>query len=693
MRLSVDTGGTFTDLVVEDDDGRVALFKRPTTPWDPVLGILDVLDVAAEARGVSRQELLDGAETFIHATTHSLNALLTGSAARTAFLTTRGHPDVLLLREGGREHFNARGPYPDPLVPRSLTFEIGGRVSYNGAELEPFDQPAATEVTSLLRELGVEAVAVCFLWSIANPAHELACANVLDRTLPDVPYSLSHQLNPSLREYRRAAATAIDASLKPLMHQYLGSLSSRLRDDGFAGRLLMVTSAGTLLDVGELALAPIHSIKSGPAMAPVAGRAVADELGFRASVVTDTGGTSYDVSTVIDGRLPWTRETWLGRPYHSHISGFPSVDVRSYGAGGGSIAWVDRGGVLHVGPQSAGADPGPVSYGRGGLHPTFTDAAVTLRYIDPDDFLGGTIKLDASAARLALEREIGARLGVDPAEAAAAIVEVTTEQMARSIEETILRSGLDPQEALLVAGGGAAGLNAVGVARRVGIREVVVPGVSAALSAAGALLSEIGKDFVRTYPVRVSAFDMPGVVRIVDELQRQAREFLASVTADGWSCGVDLFCEGHYARQVWEIEIGLTTVSDVADVERLVQSFHERHAELYAVSDPDADIEFLSWRARAWAKRTTARTLTSLGMTAADRSVREPGPARERPVYFYNHGWLSAPVVKLEQMSPDDTVEGPAIVTSAVTTTVVDPSAVARVLPGSGLLIRVPISK
>lgn len=690
MRLSVDTGGTFTDLLVEDPDGTVTVYKRPTTPHDPPLAILDVIDAAAEERGVTRPEFLSSAHTFIHATTHSLNALLTNRIARTALLTSAGHRDVLVLREGGREHFNVRAPYPDPYVSRSLTFEIEERVTASGSVLTPLDVEQTRNVLHRLAELEVEAVAVCLLWSIVNPAHEQAVGELLERDLPGVPYTLSHRLTPSLREFRRASATAIDASLKPLMSRYLSSLSDRLADSGFAGRLLMVASSGALLDIEEVAACPIHSIKSGPAMAPVAGRVFAESaFGQGDAIVTDTGGTSYDVSAVLKGAIPWTRETWLGTPYLSHMTGFPSVDVRSYGAGGGSIAWVDRGGLLHVGPDSAGADPGPVAYGRGGEAPTFTDAAVVLGLIDPNDFLGGRMRLDAEAARSALLRDVGAPLGFDAVEAASSVVEVMTEQMARAIEDTALRQGVDPATAVLVGGGGAAGLNVVGVARVIGCRRVLVPAVSAALSAAGALLSDLGKDFVVTFPLRTSNFDHTAVQQILADLQDRATSFLDDIAGAGMVRGIDLFAEAHYVREVWEIEVPFTPPLGTArDLERLRADFHRRHDQLYAVSEPDADLEIIAFRARAWC-RTNRRARASF---AGSERVHATGVS-SRPAYFRRRGWLDTAVRAPEHLSPGERIEGPAIVTSSVTTTVVDPDAVATIAPDGSLTIAIALAQ
>jgi len=400
MRLAADTGGTFTDLVVEAGE-EVRLYKASTTPREPADGILDAIGLAAADAGSAPADFLGSAELFIHGTTRAINAILTGTTARTALLCTRGHPDMLLLREGGRtEPFNWSYGYPDPYIPRALTYEITERVGSQGEVVQELDEQAAVATIGRLAADGVESVAVCLLWSIANPAHELRLGELLEQHMPGVPYTLSHALNPTLREYRRASSTAIDASLKPLMTRYLDSLEVRLRAEGFGGRLLMVTSSGGVIDAADMGAAPIHSINSGPAMAPIAGRhyAALDGLSENA-VVADTGGTSYDVTLVRRGRIPVTRETWLGIEYEGHITGFPAVDVRSVGAGGGSIAWIDAGGLLHVGPQSAGADPGPVCYGRGGEVPTVTDACVVLGYIDPDYFLGGTMELDAAGSR------------------------------------------------------------------------------------------------------------------------------------------------------------------------------------------------------------------------------------------------------------------------------------------------------
>jgi N-methylhydantoinase A len=370
MRLSVDVGGTFTDLVVDDGDGRLELHKTSTTSPDPIDGILAVLEIAASGRGRTLREFLSLADTFIHGTTRAINAVVTGTTARTAFLVTAGHPDILLIREGGRtDPFNYRVPYPQPYVPRSLTFEVPERVGAAGEIVAPLDESAVRRIADALKERNVEAVAVCFLWSIVNPVHELRTGALLRELMPGVALTLSHQLNPTLREYRRASSCCIDASLKPVMSAYLHALQRRLKESNLAGRAFAVTSRGGISDIAAMAERPILSLNSGPSMAPVAGRHYARHAGGSTAIVTDAGGTTFDVSLVRNGAIPWTRETWIGPVYQGHMTGFPSVDVKSIGAGGGSIAHVDRGGMLHVGPASAGSNPGPACYGRGGSRP------------------------------------------------------------------------------------------------------------------------------------------------------------------------------------------------------------------------------------------------------------------------------------------------------------------------------------
>lgn len=684
MRFAVDTGGTFTDLVVEDGSG-ITVHKAPSTPDDPIRGVLDVLAVGARARGTDPRELLGAADLLIHGTTRAINAILTGHTARTAFLTTEGHPDILLFREGGRtDPFDFTRPYPDPYVPRSLTFEVPGRVGADGEVVRPLDEEAVLRIADRMQTAGVEAVGVCLLWSTVNPDHENRVAQLLADRLPEVAVSLSHRLNPTIREYRRASATCIDASLKPLMSAYVRDLEQRLRDAGFGGQVLVVTSAGGVQQAAAVAEAPIQLINSGPAMAPVAGRRFAQvDTGRTTAIVADTGGTTYDVSLVQDGTIPVTRETWIGAPYFGHMTGFPSVDVKSVGAGGGSIAWVDEGGLLRVGPQSAGAVPGPACYGRGGDRPTVTDACAVLGYFDPAFFLGGSLGLDLDAARAAVERHVAQPLGIDVAAAATAVLDLATENMVRAIEEITIDRGVDPKEAVLVAGGGAAGLNSVAIARRLGCRTIVMPATGAVLSAAGALLSELIDDYSATLLTSTGGFDHEAVNTALADLQQQARSFLDRVA--GGDGEVTFAAEARYPHQIWELLVPLRSgrFDSAADVAALEADFHRTHQQVFGICDEDSVVEVVGLRARA----QSVGLASDLHAAATDDGGRATPAAPATRRVCVDGAWAEVPVLAFDDLVPGRHVTGPVLVESPVTTVVVDGDAVLTREPSGSLVI------
>lgn len=683
MRLACDTGGTFTDLVVERGNG-IRLFKASTTPDDPVRGVLDALTLAAKDAGQTLSDFLGGANTFIHGTTRAINAILTGQVARTAFLTTKGHPDILVLREGGRmEPFNFTVAYPEPYVPRQLTFEVPERITANGSIYEPLDENRVIALIETMKAHDVEAVGVCLLWSIVNNVHEKRIGELLDLYMPGVPYTLSHALNPTLREYRRASATVIDASLKPLMFDYLDGLSRRLKAAGFTGRALMVTSSGGIMDASAVARAPIHSINSGPSMAPVAGRFYAgrDFNGVDA-IIADTGGTTYDVSLVRDGRIPWTRETWIGQRFRGHMTGFPSVDVKSIGAGGGSIAWVDGGGLLQVGPQSAGSTPGPVAYGKGGVEPTVTDCSIILGYIDPDFFLGGRMVLDKNAARQALKEHVADKLGLSIEAAAAAVLALTTEKMVGAIDEITVNQGIDPAGSVLIGGGGAAGLNAVAVGRRLGCAGVLIPEAGSVLSAAGALMSDITSDYALMSYTSTRQFDYGAINKILEQLENRCMEFANGPGGDALDVSIDFSVEARYMHQIWEIEVPLAgrKLSDEGHLAALIRAFHHMHMAIFEISDERSDIEFVTWRAKVSCRIRDGGT---------GRLPFTPGASHlaKRKVYFEDVGWTDAGVFRFETMEPDAKVAGPAVIESSFTTVVVDPGTQAMRTRDGGLRI------
>jgi N-methylhydantoinase A len=671
-RITCDIGGTFTDVVVSDESGQMTIAKALTQPANLFGGLRAALERAAAEIGEPLAQLLGRTSLFIFSTTQATNAILEGTTARTAFLCTEGFPDILVRREGGSlRPYDYSRPFPEPYVPRRLTLEVRERIDADGNVALALDEPAAVAQLSRARELDAEAVSVCLLWSTANPAHELALGALIERELPDLPYSLSHQINPIVREYRRASGTSIDASLKPLMQRHLPEIADGLIAEGFTGELLAASSAGGVVPMGELIDSPLWSVRSGPSLAPVAARTVAHaETGSGDVIVCDTGGTSFDVSLVREGDLVFTSETWLGEPFAGHLTGLSSVDVRSIGAGGGSIAWVDPGGLLRVGPESARADPGPACYGLGGTRPTVTDAALVLGYIDPDRFLGGKMALDVAAAQTALAGLTEA-LGISPREAAHAVLAIANERMIAAIGELTVNEGVDPRDSTLVAGGGAAGLTIASIARELGCREVLIPRAAGVLSAFGGQHSDIVREMTAPHVTSSKEFDFDGVRETLDGLRERMTAF-ESELPQGLAGEVSrrYFVEARYAYQVWDLSIPLEGdgIEDEAALEHLIESFHDAHERIFAVREPGQKIELSQWKGRVVVD-------TVKPPLAAEREGGASGDivAQRRVAFFPELGEVEIAVHLGSELAAGASVAGPALLIEPETTIVVYP--------------------
>jgi N-methylhydantoinase A len=675
----VDTGGTFTDVVVSDADGGTYIGKALTTIERAFDGIRPGLEQVASVLGLSVRELLGRTSHFAYGTTRSTNAIVEGKTATTAFFTTAGFPDTLLFREGGKLGPFTAADFPPPYVPRYLTFEIDERVDSDGGVFRELDERSVLDAIEACRRHQVEAVGVCLLWATANPAHERRVGELLAEHLPGVAVTLSHELNPIVREYRRASSTVIDASLKPLMQRFLGDLEADLLDAGFGGRLLISTSYGGSWPTGAMVERPIYSVGSGPSMAPVAGLACGRrELGTDAPelLVCDTGGTTFDVALVTAGEIQYTADTWLGGRWTGHITGTKAVDVRSLGAGGGSLAWVDAGGLLHVGPESAGADPGPACYGRGGTRPTVTDAAVILGFLDPERFLDGRLVLDVDAARRAFE-EVAGRLSMTVEEAAAGTLVIATQNVVSAIREITIAQGIDPRELAIVAGGGAGGLNVVQMARELGCRTVLVPRTAGALSAAGALGADVISEFAANGYIDTGRGDLGPANAALSSALEQARAFLADIDGLGADATtLEASVDARYLGQVWELETPLpaTQLRGQEDVVALENAFHALHERLFAVSEPGRHLECITWRVRA-----TAHLPVAPAEQVAGEQAGAPEPERMRRVVFIGAGEHETPIYLGEHLAPGSTLEGPAVILEPTSTLVIDPGASVRV--------------
>lgn len=672
--VSIDVGGTFTDVVHTSADGRLTVGKALTTKARAAEGILEALAVIGEQLGSSADGILASADALLYGTTRATNAVVEDKAARTAFFTTRGFPDILTLREGGKlEPFNYRMPYPEPYVPRHLTFEITERVGPEGQVLTPLDEESVVEAVQAARRARVEAIAVCLLWSIVHPEHELRVGELIAEHAPELPYTLSHELNPIIREYRRASSAAIDASLKPLMQEHLATLDADLREHGFRGTLLVATSFGGAWPVNEAIAKPIYTVGSGPSLAPTAALRHAALEGKEPKqdlIVCDTGGTTFDAALVTDGTVTRASEVWLGPRFTGSLLGISAVDIKSFGAGGGSIAWVDDGGLLQVGPHSAGSQPGPACYGLGGTEPTVTDAALVLGYLDPDRFLGGRMRLDVERAREAVRTRVAERLGISVDEAAAGIFVVANEAMVGAIKQLTIDQGVDPRTAVIVAGGGAAGMNILPIARELGCREVLLPKTAGALSAYGGSVADIVDERRVTSFGLSSSLDLSAVNGILKQLKAELDEVRERLSFPLSKARVEFFVEARYPAQAWEITVPLggERLEGADDVEAMVERFHAAHERLYAVRHDGSPIECV-----AWMGRLVATPERRQAMPPSARAEGVPEPTTSGSAYFPSIGQVMTPRFDGASLRAGHVIEAPAIVQEPTTTIVVPP--------------------
>ena len=593
-QVSIDIGGTFTDCVVSDG-ARLAVVKAPSTPPAFEQGFMDALALAARAFGSGLAEFLARTQRIVHGTTVATNALVEGRTGAVGLICTAGHPDVLTLREAPRKRaFDWRLDYPRPFVPRDRTFEVRGRIDARGNEIAPLSEEDTRDAVDHFRRCPVDAIAVSLLWSVAEPAHERRVGEIVRALWPEVPVTLSHALNPIPREYRRTIATAIDASLHGIVPAYLGRLESAVRKAGFSGTLLVANCQGGMMTVGEIAARPIHAVMSGPTLAPIAALALSDGPDI---VVIDMGGTTFDVSAIRSRSLIRTTEA----PIAGDLLGLPKIDVRSVGAGGGSIAWVDSGGLLRVGPVSAGADPGPAAYGRGGTRPTVTDANLVLGLLDPDYFLGGRLPLDARAAQRAVGG-VARALGLEVADAAYAIHVTSNENMIAAIEDITVNEGIDPRESFLVAGGGATACHIGEMARALGIERFMVPVVAAGLSAFGGLVTDIRGEETATLHTSDRHFALDAVNETLAALQARARRFLERAGVPEGERRYEYAFQARYKYQSWEIEALFEPASGglgTGDVPALSAAFHDMHERIHTIREDDGEVEFTTWTVRA----------------------------------------------------------------------------------------------
>jgi N-methylhydantoinase A len=655
-RIGVDVGGTFTDLVAVDELGKTTLAKVPSTPDDPSIGVLDGLQLLADTLGLGRAAMLAETERVVHGTTVATNALLEHRGAKVGLLTTEGHRDVIEMREGLKDdRYNLRLPPPEQLVPRKLRLSVRERMRADGRVEIPLDQDSLSRAIAALERERVEAVAVCYLHSWRDRSHEYATRDAVKRALPGAYVALSADVLPQIKEFERVSTTVVNAYVGPRLSRYLEELERRLTEAGYAGSTLIIQSHGGVAPIDESARLAAGAVLSGPA-GGVAGSVYAARLISERNLIPfDMGGTSTDISLIVDGAPSLA----ASRRVASHTIALSSLDIASVGAGGGSIARVDAGGILHVGPESAGAVPGPACYGSGGRAATVTDANLVLGYLDPASFLGGRRKLDRAAAEAAVD-EIALALGVDRINAAAGIHRVVDTTMAEGVRLVSVRRGVDPRHFALLAFGGASGLHATDIARQLDLARVVVSRVAAVLSAWGMLATDLRFEIARSHIGDTRTLDGGALKDLFEEMEAEgfARLRASFEGAARTTRSVDM----RYGEQVFEITVGLDGVdwSQADPLPQIVERFHRRHQELYTYSLPDQETVLVN------ARVAVAGILSALPQERALPGGSPAAPRSERRIYL--DAWISAPVYDFDALAPAQIITGPAIVESAMTT-------------------------
>ena len=654
-RVGIDVGGTFTDLAAADARGRVVIAKSASTPRDPSEGLIEGLRLLAAELGTDLRGLLAATTSIVHGTTVATNALLERKGAKVGLLTTEGHRDVIEMREGLKDdRYNLRMPPPVPLVPRARRLGVRERMRFDGTVMVRLDAKSLAAAVARLAKDGVEAVAVCYLHSYRNARHEVETERLVAKRLPDAYVSLSSEVLPQIKEYERVWTTVVNAYVGPGLARYLASLARRLRAAGYRGDVLIMQSHGGVAPMKESARLAAGAVLSGPAGGVAAGRYSARLLGEGNLITFDMGGTSTDIALLQRGEPQLTGEKTVGVAKVA----LPALDIHTLGAGGGSIAWVDPGRILHVGPESAGADPGPAGYANGGTRATVTDANLVLGYLDPANFLGGRIGLDAKAAERAVAH-VAKQLGTSLREAALGISRVVNTNMAEGIKIVSVRRGVDPRKFALVAFGGAAGLHVTEVARLLEIRRVVVPSVAAVLSAWGMLATDLRYELVRSHVSEVSRMTPAALRRLFAELEEEGRRRLGAFQGP---VSVHRSLDMRYGEQIFEIQVPLDGVDLEAAslMDEVAARFHRRHEELYAYSAPGQEVVIVNARV---AVVGALPVLPAEGQAAAGRAAAGPGRRR-----VWLGDWVEVPVWKLDALAAGHEVKGPAIFESATTT-------------------------
>jgi len=669
LRVGVDTGGTFTDCVVIDEQGKIHTFKELSTPKDPSIGLYNVIRKAASSFEKSLGEFLAELDFFTHGTTVATNTLLTHTGAVTGMILTEGFRDTLEMRRAHKENiWDLFLPVPAPLVPRYLRLGVVERIDYKGEVCTELDEESVRGACRIFRKNGVQAVAVCTLFSFLNAAHEERVRQILEEELPEAFISISSEVLPQIREYERSSTTAANAYVGPKLTVYLQNLEQKLKDDGLSRAFYVTASNGGVMTAETAIRHASATLLSGPAAGAVGAVFFAELLNRRNLILMDMGGTSFDVTLINNGKLTLSTE--------GEIAGYrvakPMIDINTIGAGGGSIAWIDKGGMLKVGPASAGSDPGPICYNLGGGEPTVTDANLLLGYLNEHYFLGGEMKVDKEKAAKITSEKIAGPLTLATEEAAAGIFKIINQNMADAAKVVSVQRGHDPREYCLVSAGGACSIHACKIAEEIGSTTVIVPRAASVFCALGMLESNIKLDHVKTYNATIPGIDLKDFNTVIEEVEKKALKELLQEGVEKERATLLRHLDMRYVGQHHEVTVNIPhgCIIEEKHVQEMADAFHNAHEKLYTYATPENPVEIMGLR------------ITAVG--AVDNAMIEEGKVSEtdissaykdsRDVYFEEeNGFTNTPVYDRGKLSPGMTLQGPAIIEERITTIVVHP--------------------
>lgn len=669
-RIGIDVGGTFTDFLLASEDGSSEIFKVLSTPENPSVGLMNGLMEIATAKDTSLQEFIRRVTTIVHGTTVTTNAVLTRKGAKTALLTTKGLRDALEMRRGIREEqYNNHYTNVEPLVPRYLRYPIEERLDYKGDVLTKIKESDVLDAVWLLEKEDVEALAICFMNSFANGSHETVAAKVIKEKMPTAYLTVSSEFLPSIRFYDRISTTVLNSYVGPILRSYLTSLIQKLKDIGFDGVLLIMQSNGGVVSPESAIESAAVTLLSGPAAGPMAGIEYTSIQDYDDCITIDMGGTSFDAALIKDKTPLVTTEGEINR---LRIA-LPMLGIYTIGAGGGSIGWVDEGGLLRMGPQSAGSNPGPACYDLGGELPTCTDADLVLGYLDKDFFAGGRMLLNYDRAVNAIKDKIADPLGMDVTQAAAGMYRVINVNMASGVREVSVKRGHDPREFPLVVAGGAGPVHACIIAQELEIPVMIIPKESSIFCAAGMLMSDLKHDFVRTYSTPIHRMDIEKFQALFHDMEKEATALLKSEHIPENAIQHIYSLDMRYIKQYHEVNVEIRKENlEKGDLVSIVRSFHPEHNRLfgYSLEEEKTPIELINLR------------LLSVGRTVKPRFKQEKYDKKDpekalkmkRKVYLpLLEQYVDIPVYDGHKLRYGNKVAGPALIEQVNTTTFVTP--------------------